>query len=353
MAPRKSNPPLCVIDLTEDSPNLEPQPVYAAPAPAPKRAGRKRKIDLADTDNSLVPIPYQQQAGYEPRADIEIIGFKPTSTKPRGVGKGKEVAGPSSAKAPSIKKAKNTPAAEEEKRLGRWRSQPTHQLRDRIHRCLTQRMVVLDRHRNMEVSPPEEIFQIAGSTGNVYQVHIKRKSTCSCPDGIQNGLCKHILYVMMKVLKARDELVYQPALLSTELEQIFLKAPAAPASDLSNSGPSNRKPLEDDDCPICYSEFDNEESTVYCKSQCGTNIHEACFRQWAATKGPGLVTCVMCRQPWQSENVKSALVNGKIGEEGYVNVAEQLGMSLERDTSTYAPGFGAYGGHGYRRRGYW
>lgn len=97
---------------------------------------------------------------------------------------------------------------------------------------------------------------------------------------------------------------------------------------------------------------------------------QACFRQWAATKGPGQVTCVMCRQPWQSESAKSTLVNGKIGEEGYVNVADQLGMSLERgmyrlyslewvmscsrlkiDTSTYAPGFGAYGG--YRRRGYW
>lgn len=181
MPPRKSNPP-CVIDLTEDS---EPQPVYVAPAPAPKRACRKRKIDLADTDHSLVPIPYQQKAGYEPREDIETIESKSTSAKSRGAGKGKEVAEPSSAKAPSIKKAKHVPAAGEEKRLGRWRSQPTHQLRDRIHRCLTQRMVVLDRHRNMEVSPPEEIFQIAGSTGNVYQVHIKHQSTCSCPDGIK------------------------------------------------------------------------------------------------------------------------------------------------------------------------
>lgn len=98
---------------------------------------------------------------------------------------------------------------------------------------------------------------------------------------------------------------------------------------------------------------------MYCKAQCGTNIHEvhhlplrfsvlyyahfpykknvpsishsfpqACFNQWAATKGTGKVTCVMCRQPWQGDgNAHEALAKGYIGEEGYVNVGSQLGMS--------------------------
>lgn len=152
MASSKSNDstnparrPLRVIDLTEeDSPNLES---YTAPTPVRGR-GRKREVDLVDVDNDIEP--------------------KSAPARPRE----------------GVKKPKHAPIAEE-KRLGKWRSQPTQQLRDRIHRCLTQRMVVLNRHRDMEVSPPEELFQIAGTTGNVYQVHIKRKSTCSCPDGIQ------------------------------------------------------------------------------------------------------------------------------------------------------------------------
>lgn len=36
----------------------------------------------------------------------------------------------------------------------------------------------------------------------------------------------------------------------------------------------------------------------------------------------------MCRQPWQGDgNAHEALAKGYIGEEGYVNVGSQLGMS--------------------------
>lgn len=55
---------------------------------------------------------------------------------------------------------------------------------------------------------------------------------------------------------------------------------------------------------------------------------QACFNQWAATKGAGRVTCVMCRQPWQGDgDAHAALAKGKVGDEGYVNVGAQLGMS--------------------------
>lgn len=55
---------------------------------------------------------------------------------------------------------------------------------------------------------------------------------------------------------------------------------------------------------------------------------QACFNQWAATKGVGNATCVMCRQPWQGDgNAHEALAKGEVGDEGYVNVGSQLGMS--------------------------
>lgn len=57
-------------------------------------------------------------------------------------------------------------------------------------------------------------------------------------------------------------------------------------------------------------------------------LSQACFNQWAATKGVGKVTCVMCRQPWQGDgNAHEALAKGEVGDEGYVNVGSQLGMS--------------------------
>lgn len=39
----------------------------------------------------------------------------------------------------------------------------------------------------------------------------------------------------------------------------------------------------------------------------------------------------MCRQPWQGDSdPQEALAKGKVGSEGYVNVASELGMSGHR-----------------------
>lgn len=85
------------------------------------------------------------------------------------------------------------PKPKEEKRPKRWRKQLPIALRDRLHRCLTQKMFVLDRTRDDDALV--ETFKIAGSTGNVYTVRICGVPVCDCPDGQKNGTCKHILYV--------------------------------------------------------------------------------------------------------------------------------------------------------------
>ena len=139
---------------------------------------------------------------------------------------------------------------------------------------------------------------------------------------------------MSKVLKARDDLVYQAGLLSSELEYIFEHAPP-PAS----SAASTRKPLEQDDCPICYSPFEPNDKVVWCRAQCGTNFHEKCFAEWARTKGQNHVTCVMCREPWkEDESVAREKVQrgeAKKGEDGYQNVAGELGLSGVRGMESW------------------
>lgn len=62
-------------------------------------------------------------------------------------------------------------------------------------------------------------FVVLGATGNVYNVKISRHPHCNCPDHEKGNLCKHILFVMLRVLKlsTSNPLVWQKALLTTEV----------------------------------------------------------------------------------------------------------------------------------------
>ncbi|KAF8428771.1 hypothetical protein EV426DRAFT_585844 [Tirmania nivea] len=219
-------------------------------------------------------------------------------------------------------------------RAARWRPHPPQAVMERIFRCRTQRMFVIGRVPVEGADPPQEQFQIAGTTGNIYTVHIKNRPTCTCPDGRKSGTCKHILYVMIKALRAREDLVYQIALTNKELREIFTNAPA-PGTTVPPK--STQKPLDEDDCPICYSEFDSNQSIVFCRAMCGTNIHNDCFRQWEAMKGSDGVTCVMCRTKWEYEesipgiDLAVDVGSAKPGSEGFLNVGTQLGLNQRRN----------------------
>ncbi|KAK0107138.1 hypothetical protein ONS95_003844 [Cadophora gregata] len=232
-----------------------------------------------------------------------------------------------------------------EKRVKRFRVKPPVSYLERLQRVTTQRMFLIDREKGVgeDGECPEEKFDIAGSTGNIYQVTISKVPRCTCPDAGNGNQCKHIIYVMVNVLRAREDLAYQLALLSTELIEIFANAPVTPQS--SDSAPStatdtggSRKPVEGD-CPVCVMEFDESdksEEILWCKGACGNNIHRQCFEQWARSK-PGPVKCVYCRTPWKGDedSLKRISKSGQVNEEGYVNVAGELGLSGQRDMSTY------------------
>ncbi|KAF3000602.1 hypothetical protein E8E14_000731 [Neopestalotiopsis sp. 37M] len=245
------------------------------------------------------------------------------------------------------KKARKKKDPNEEKRLRKFRDHAPQKFNDVYQRATSQRFYVISRSRAWSGQCPEEIVELAGSTGNIYTVHIARQPTCTCPHHKAGHQCKHILYVLSRVLRARFELVYQLALLSTELDEIFLHAPPIEVGDDAEKPKEdkNRKPVEGD-CPICFMPFEASEETVYCRAQCGQNIHQECFEMWAATKRQnggtrdGRVTCPMCRTPWQGDDdlVKKINIPKAAGREGYVNIADQLGISTIRDSSTYYSG---------------
>jgi uncharacterized Zn finger protein len=84
----------------------------------------------------------------------------------------------------------------------------------------------------MEMSgSPKQIFAVKGSTGaHIYKVEISHRPSCTCPDHAEGHSCKHILFIFLRVLRVRlgrkNPVIWQKALKTKELQDIFAVAPA-------------------------------------------------------------------------------------------------------------------------------
>ncbi|KAJ4983600.1 SWIM zinc finger protein [Stagonosporopsis vannaccii] len=235
----------------------------------------------------------------------------------------------------------------EEKRLRRHRAHAPNSYVEVKNRALTQRLTVLFRERYGTDELPEEKVVIAGSTGNVYTVNVGLEPRCDCPHAKKGNQCKHIVYIMLRVLKARENVAYQLALTGTELRELIKNAPLVPGVETGGNDrhggqqDGNRKTIEGE-CPICYDELNIEnDEIVYCKASCGNNVHKACMQSWIQVATSGRATCPYCRAPWDIDaafegRLDNVDVNGlRRNEDGYLNVAGQLGLSGVRDYSSY------------------
>ncbi|CAJ0827650.1 1534_t:CDS:10, partial [Entrophospora sp. SA101] len=237
----------------------------------------------------------------------------------------------------------------EEKRLAKFRPSCSMKVKERIERAMSQRMFLVDRS---EVNELHHEFVVLGSVGNVYNIEISTLPKCNCPDFAVNGnFCKHILFVYLKVLRVNPDsnYIYQKALLTSELRQIFQNAAPNPtvlasqkvrdqyakiiggvdsSSDDVSSGKRPRQPIEGD-CPICYETLLETEKLVWCKDSCGNNVHEVCFNQWKSSKhsSGNEITCVYCRNKWEDE---SKIVPSS--NDGYINLGEAQGISGVRES---------------------
>ena len=197
---------------------------------------------------------------------------------------------------------------------------------------------------------------VLGSTGNVYTVHIGKLPSCTCPDNRhKDHLCKHILFVLLKVMGVdpNSPLIYQAALLENELKEMFecmanrrvggmdarvlaneqvrsTYAASLKQTDddvsTSTSGVQRRTLEQDADCPICFDTMAEGELT-FCRVTCGTNFHEDCIRRWLGQHRTN-PTCPNCRQPWLSHDDSTSSPK----KEGYTNLGQMQGLPSERDT---------------------
>ncbi|KAH6669238.1 hypothetical protein B0J14DRAFT_115140 [Halenospora varia] len=223
-----------------------------------------------------------------------------------------------------------------EKRLRPFVKEPDEDYKKKVKKIEKERLFMLDRSKGVDKDGFVcENFSIAGSTGNVYDTTIGRSPKCICMDARMRGQkCKHINYALIKILRAPENLCYQLALLSTELESIFANAPVTKAPTPDNKDEEDdtiyngkRKPIEGE-CPICVFDMEPDEEIVWCKAACGQNFHKECFQHWKSSKNGGQVTCVYCRTEWQEDTPKPGDLAGlkniapKIGS--YRNVAHLI-----------------------------
>jgi len=277
----------------------------------------------------------------------------------------------------TTKKKKATPP---EKRLARYRNLCPQKVYERIVRAKSQRMFMISAETINEITRK---YAVLGSTGNVYNVEIGIIPSCSCPDHMKGNTCKHILLIFLKVLKvpAKSSYIYQKALLTSEVREIFDAAPPTLIGVLANATvrkayaqktgkefddeceeKGKQRPLEGD-CPVCMEDFTEEgtrpEQITFCK-ECGNNIHKVCLREWknGCRRNGNPVTCVYCRADWVDDTAPASGACGR-STEGYMNLAAEQGMSRERDSSTYSSwhdyhhgGWGGWRNRSRRRRWY-
>lgn len=255
-------------------------------------------------------------------------------------------------------------------RTVRYSSNAPQQTKERMARAMPNsghRLFLLDRTL---VSPmtsehgPAEEFSVLGATANVYSVSVGKHPNCSCPDFQKGNLCKHYLFVMLRVLRLdrSDPLVWQKALLKSEAEQVLggtrsTRADAEVLADQSvishyrrltgkdaassSAGPrdpaSKQRPIEGE-CAICYDSLKAdgtapEDKVTFCQ-ECGNNVHVECFKRWTASKKSSgePVTCVYCRCPWVVESGGSGASLNK----DYVNLRDVSHEHQRADTSLHA-----------------
>ncbi|XP_008794171.2 mitogen-activated protein kinase kinase kinase 1 [Phoenix dactylifera] len=202
------------------------------------------------------------------------------------------------------------------------RYNPAQHVADRIIRALRHRLRLL--HRN------DTSFFILGATGNVYTVTLATTASCTCPD--RTVPCKHILFVLLRVLRLSfdDACIWRRTLRPWQLARL-LGTPTAPdvlAGSrtrerfhrlFSGNGEIDRTRAREDDgavCPICLEGMGGGGRLVTCGT-CGNSLHGECLLGWRRSRGRSAASCVVCRARWRERGEQERYVNlaGYVSEE--------------------------------------
>ncbi|KAK1765044.1 hypothetical protein QBC33DRAFT_517247 [Phialemonium atrogriseum] len=237
---------------------------------SPRKLNRKHAFPTINEIESQEPTERLRAADshFRPEAQANhwTRDWKPSNLIPDGSPGDAADAAPLTEPKRKAKKRKLA-APPEEKRLRRFRTSPPQSFHAIHERATTQRFFVLRRTRRDTPDHPSEEIELAGWTGNLYRVTVGPVVLCDCaharggeveeeddPRGVSR-LCKHIVFVLGRVLRASERYTYQLALLAKELRRIFAYAPTG-GHQGDEDGRRRDRELGSGDCPICFGELD-------------------------------------------------------------------------------------------------
>lgn len=220
-------------------------------------------------------------------------------------------------------------------------NQPLYLIEERDDPCLAGKELdaqLLEQAAGEAPPPPPRLFVLLGSTGNVYTVRVGRLVSCDCGDAenARSRVCKHALFVFLRVLQVgkTSPLVFQTALLPSELRAIFTDRPAVKEEVLASRAvmmayaaavgqtPTCRSE-EADDCAVCLEPLEPQQRMEVCAT-CANGICTGCLRRLKKAKRRGAVPCPFCRAVSRFPMGSSS---GRVCEQGYLNFAAEIGLS--------------------------
>lgn len=191
----------------------------------------------------------------------------------------------------------------------------------RLDIALSQRMFLIEHSQDQTVNRP--LFMIKGSSNSVHKVILNSTITCSCIDYKKRKQpCKHVYFVLFRILQANMEDVNRfilssnefnieyldklykdflvknqrnnPSILKPNLRKKYkqlIQDRKEQKQDINALVRKYRRPLGED-CSICYETIVKENNIMTCQF-CWNNFHTVCINHWKRT---GYDTCPLCRQ---------------------------------------------------------
>lgn len=261
-----------------------------------------------------------------------------------------------------------------EKRILRSRSKCPKALCDNQARALTQKFCLLANPKvpynwrgilkhykpTLKRSAIAVDFEVAGSTGNMYNVTLDFVPTCTCPNyAKKQDICKHIFYVLYKVVGVprSSTVAFQKAYLSSEYKFLLETLESSGFADNVNNGKEaikkvsyKRKSVSSGRyfCHGCGKQIKTHEGKVRCPNRhsCGAVYHEICLGIMPDLSGLSIKNDMMRKDTHTTNCMCRKCYTCFDHEQGYINVAHVTGQSRVRDTSTYRPCPG-YPGYSY------
>lgn len=176
--------------------------------------------------------------------------------------------------------------------------------RRRIDRALAERIYL----RGTHATGADVMYDVTGQSGNDYKITINqttKTARCTCPDhAVRNSTCKHILYVLFRILRAdNSQTTLQDVIQSVDTTPQINQPRVCQSAVLTRiwdkyktNGKAWKEPRweDKDECPICFDELKPESEYIHwCRLQCGKCLHRSCYDAVAMK-----TLCPCCRSKW-------------------------------------------------------